>query len=126
MKQDVKLLLIDTQTEFVHFSDGIFKRERFEYAPIDENKAFVVKCEESREFLRGMGIDGEIISTPSHSPDSVSLILDGGVCVVGDLEPIDHVGAYENNVPLNEDWRRVMSYSPKKILYAHANEKVIP
>ena len=126
MKQDVKLLLIDTQTEFVHFSDGIFKIERLEYTSIDESKALVIKCKESREFLRGMGIDGEIFSTPSHSPDSVSLILDGGGCVVGDLEPIDHIGAYENNVQRQEDWRRVMSYSPKRILYAHANEKIIP
>ncbi|MDE6726680.1 MAG: MBL fold metallo-hydrolase [Oscillospiraceae bacterium] len=121
-----KLLLIDTQTEFVHFSDRIFKKDtRLEYVPIDESKAVVIRCGESREFLRGMGIDGEIISTPSHSQDSVSLVLDSGVCVVGDLEPIEHIEAYENNVPLKEDWQRIMSFSPKRILYAHANEKVI-
>lgn len=125
MIQGVKLLLIDTQTDFVHFSDGIFKRDGLAYTAIDESKAFVIKREESREFLRGMGIAGEIISTPSHSRDSVSLILDGGVCIVGDLEPMKHVEAYENNVPLKEDWQRIMSFAPKRILYAHANEKVI-
>lgn len=103
MIQGVKLLLVDTQKEFVHFSDEIFKKDtRLEYVPIDESKALVIKCEESREFLRGLGIDGEIISTPSHSTDSISLVLDGGVCIVGDLEPIEHVEAYENNVPLKK------------------------
>ena len=72
-----------------------------------------------------MGIDGEIISTPSHSADSVSVILDDGDCIVGDLEPIDFLGAYENNSELEKDWSRVISYKPKRIYYAHVNEKVM-
>lgn len=123
MKLGVKLLLVDTQSDLVHFSDGIFERAGFKYTPIDENKAVVITCGESKEFLRGLEIDGEIISTPSHSRDSVSLILDGGVCVVGDLEPMEYAEAYEDNAPLKEDWRRIMSFAPKRILYAHANEK---
>ena len=123
-EQGVKLLLIDAQTEFVHFSDEIFRKEpRLKYAPIDESKAVVVKCGESREFLHDMGINGKIVSTPSHSADSVSIILDDGICIVGDLEPIDFVEAYEDNAPLKKDWRLVMSYAPKRILYAHTNEK---
>ena len=125
MNRGAKLLLIDTQTEFVHFSDDIFKKDGLEYTPIDESNAVVIKCGESRDFLRGMGIDGEIISTPSHSQDSVSLVLDSGVCVVGDLEPKEYVEAYENNVTLKEDWQRIMSFAPKRILYAHVNEKII-
>lgn len=126
MKQGVKLLLINTQTELVHFSDGIFKRESYlEYLPIDETKAIVISCNESRNFLLGMGIGGEIISTPSHSTDSVSLILDNGVCLVGDLEPFDFIEAYEDNNSLKKDWELVMSYQPEKILFAHANEKII-
>lgn len=123
-KQGVKLLLMDTQTEFVHFSDEIFKKEpRLKYAPIDESKAVVVKCDESREFLHNMGITGEIVPTPSHSADSVSIILNNGVCIVGDLEPIDFIEAYKDNAPLKQDWELVMNYAPKRILYAHANEK---
>lgn len=44
----------------------------------------MINCADSRAFLAGIGIDGEIISTPSHSPDSVSLVLDDGDCFVGD------------------------------------------
>lgn len=72
-----------------------------------------------------MGIDGEILSTPSHSRDSISLILDSGLCFVGDLEPIDYLEAYEENTKLKEDWERIMSFHPQTIFYAHANEKRI-
>ena len=126
MKQGVKLLLIDTQTEFVHYSDKIFDKDiLLEYEPINEGEAVIVKCKESRVFLQGIGIDGEVISTPSHSKDSISLILDYGICIVGDLEPINYLYAYENNVELRRDWKHIMSYNPKRILYAHANEKII-
>ncbi len=126
MEHGVKLLLLDTQTEYVHFSDEIFSREKqIKYIPIDESLATVISCAESRSFLFSMGINGEIISTPSHSADSVSVILDDGDCIVGDLEPIDFLAAYENNPGFEKDWGRVISYKPKRIYYAHANEKVM-
>ncbi|MBR3835107.1 MAG: MBL fold metallo-hydrolase [Lachnospiraceae bacterium] len=126
MKQGVKLLVVDTQCPHIHYSDEIFARDkRLSYEPIDESDATVISCKESREFLKDLGINGEIISTASHSEDSVSLVLDEGVCIVGDLEPIDYLGGYEENVPLQQDWELVMSYNPKLIYYAHANEKVL-
>ena len=126
MRQGVKLLLIDLQKDSVHYSDRIFERDRhLRYDPIDEGAAAVISCAESRTFLQKLGIKGEIISTPSHSPDSVSLILDSGECFVGDLEPLEYLAAYEENLPLRADWDRVLAFGPKRILYAHANEKGI-
>ena len=57
----------------------------------------------------------KILSTPSHSKDSISLILDDGTSFVGDLEPIDYLDAYEDNAGLKEDWEFVMSYKTKVI-----------
>ena len=126
MQLGVKLVLIDTQVEYVHFSDEIFRRDnRAKYIPIKEKAAVFVKCEESRSFLHSIGIEGEILSTPSHSNDSISLILDNGTCFVGDLEPINYLDAYEENIKLKEDWKLIMSYSPNIIFYAYANEKVL-
>ena len=125
MKQGVKLLLVDVQKEYVGFSDEIFAREKWlEVVPICVENATVISCEESRKFLKDIGIEGEIISTPSHSNDSVTLILDDGTCFVGDLEPMEYLGAYEENEKLAKDWERILSFQPKRICYAHANEKV--
>lgn len=126
MKQGVKLLVLDTQCSQIHYSDEMFSRDkRFNYEPIDEENAIVISCQASREFLKDMGIAGEIISTMSHSEDSISLVLDNGVCIVGDLEPAEYLGAYEENVKLKADWDLVMSYNPKLIYYAHVNEKIL-
>ena len=126
MKQKIKLLLIDTQVPFIHFADEIFERDKqLKYQPIDLSEATIISLEESRAFLKGIGIDGEIISTPSHSQDSISLILDSGECFVGDLEPCEYLAGYEHNESLQNDWECISSYSPKVIFYAHANEKIL-
>ena len=125
MKQGVRLLLVDIQRTSVHFSDGIFARDGLPFEPIDTANAEIIRCQDSRRFLAGMGIAGEIIPTPSHSDDSVSVILDDGDCFVGDLEPIEYLDAYESNEKLKADWDRLMLRHPKRIFYAHANEKVL-
>ena len=126
MKQCVSLLLLDTQTKDVHFSDQIFAREKaLHFVSIDESEAKAVNCHESRAFLAGIGIAGEIISTPSHSRDSVSLILDDGDCLVGDLEPTEYLSVYGDNLALIADWDAIRSFRPKRILYSHVNEKTV-
>ena len=121
MRLGVKLLLIDTQKDFVHFSDYIFARDRLSFDPVDETKAAVISCADSRAFLAGIGIGGEIISTPSHSPDSISLVLDDGDCFVGDLQPREYMGAYEGNETVKADWTKLMDLRPGRVFYAHAN-----
>ena len=125
MKNGVKLLVIDVQKQFVHYSDSIFGRDKLPYTPIDETKATVISCEESRSFLRGMEIAGEIIHTPSHSSDSISLILDDGNCIVGDMDPCEYIDAYEENAMLERDWEHILSFDPQRIFYAHRPDKII-
>ena len=126
MNQGVKLLVIDTQYAYIHFADNILgKDKRLVYEPIHADNAIIIRAEESRAFLRNIGIEGEIVATTSHSADSISLILDSGECFVGDLEPIEYLAAYEQNDRLKYDWELVMHYAPRKIYYAHANEKIL-
>lgn len=126
LKLGVKLLLVDTQCSYIHFSDDIFAREKhLNYQPVFCDNATVISCENSRDFLKSIGINGVIFATTSHSDDSISLILDGGECFVGDIEPLDYLSGYENNIKLENDWEIIMKHSPKVIYYAHANEKVL-
>ena len=120
----VKLLVVDVQRLFVHASDEIFARDKhLSYRAVDESAATVISCAESRDVLKGLGIDGEILHTPSHSEDSVSLALYDGSCLVGDLEPLAYLAGYEENPALKSDWEQLMRRRPKRILYAHANEQ---
>ncbi len=122
MSYGVRLLLIDKQKEYVHFSDPIFERQKgLKYEPIRENDAVVISCAESRQFLDGLGIKGEIISTESHSADGIALITDDGNCFVGDLEPLSFIDAYENNPLLKNDWETILNRNPKSIYFGHVN-----
>ena len=98
----VKFLVIDTQVSNLHFSDDIFSRDKtLRMSPsVPEDKAEVIACKDSRAFLAALGIDGEIVSTPSHSGDSITLVLDSGDCFVGDLEPMEFMDGYEENKAL--------------------------
>lgn len=125
MKQGIKLLLIDNQKDYVHFSDAIFKKQSGEsYTPIDESKAKIISPQESRMFLQALGISGEIIKTSSHSEDGIALILDDGQCFIGDLEPVGFIEGYENNIALKQDWDNIMRLKPTIVHYGHSKEQV--
>ncbi|MBO7363597.1 MAG: MBL fold metallo-hydrolase, partial [Lachnospiraceae bacterium] len=82
------LLACDIQKSFLHSSDHIFEKEnRKDYVPIDDGRVRVISINESRNVLGEIGIDGEIIATPGHSDDSISLLLGSGELFVGDLNP---------------------------------------
>lgn len=123
----VKFLVMDTQVPNLHFSDGIFSRDKtLRFLPsVPEAYAEVIACKDSRAFLAALGIEGEIVSTPSHSEDSITLVLDSGDCFVGDLEPMEFMDGYEENKALQSDWEKVMSFSPRVIHYGHTNKKEI-
>jgi len=123
-RQGVRLLLLDSQLDAVHFPDDIFAREKQDYIPVDPDHAMMISADESRPFLERLGLEGEIIPTRSHSSDGIALILDDGNCFVGDLEPPEYIGGYADNSPLAEDWQRMMRMHPKIIHRAHAPEAV--
>ena len=125
MEQGVKLILIDSQTPFVHYSDEIFAKEpHFEYKPIDVSSSVVISPAESRAFLKDLGICGEIICTPSHSDDSISLVLDDGNLFVGDLNPLYELELHRGT-RIEESWNKLLSFNPKEIYYGHAKKAVI-
>lgn len=119
----IKPLIPDVQREFVHSPDEILIKSGKKFTPIDENTAVFISCGESRGFLRGTGIDGEIIHTPGHSDDSVSLILYNGAAFVGDLPPFDVIDGCDNTVKAS--WNLILSRNPNVVYYGHANERHI-
>ena len=119
MELGVPLVLFDVQLPYIHFSDSIYKKEknRF-YKPIDENRAKVLSCGRSRAFLASLGISGEVIHTPGHSQDSISLLLDDGNAVVGDLPPYSALTAMDDETVL-KSYVNILSRGVTKLHYGH-------
>jgi glyoxylase-like metal-dependent hydrolase (beta-lactamase superfamily II) len=82
----VRLIVIDTQLAAIPLMSRHVKPHD-NYTEIQLEGNTVLSAAESRAFLAGIGIRGEIISTPGHSDDSVTLILDEGIAFTGDLTP---------------------------------------
>ena len=87
------------------------------YVDIDLNDNIVLKIEDSRAFLRRLGIQGEIISTPGHSEDSITLILDEGAAFAGDL-PHPMI-LTEDSTEARESWKQIRALGVKAVYPGH-------
>lgn len=115
---NAKLLVVDVQQDYIHSSDKIFENDKnIRFKPII-TKPIITSCEQSRKFLNELGIDGEIIYTPGHSDDSISLILDKGIAFVGDLYDLNSAAAF-NDEKITDSWERILSHNISKICYGH-------
>ena len=80
----VPLLVMQEQVEAVPLMKQWIKPAD-NYTEIRTDDNVVISCAESRAFLARIGLEGEIIHTPGHSADSVTLVLDIGCAFTGDL-----------------------------------------
>ncbi len=80
----VRLIVVNTQLGGIPLL-STYVKPGDKYTPIEVVGSTILKVEETRTFLAGIGIEGEIISTPGHSDDSVTLVLDEGLAFTGDL-----------------------------------------
>ena len=120
-----QLVIVDVQREFVHGCDAIFAKEpRVPFAKIEESRARVITCEESRAFLKDFGIEGEILHSPGHSDDSISLWLDQGVLFVGDLNPLYEREMHRGTL-IDATWERLLKKNPRVVYYGHAIPAVL-
>ena len=85
--QGLKLIVLEPQTDFIPPFAEFFKGKNLPYVPITQHDNLLLKFEDSRKFLAGICLEGEILHTPGHSDDSVTLILDEGYAFTGDLHP---------------------------------------
>ena len=77
-----------------------------QYTEISLHDNVVVPLGESRAFLKGLGFDGQLVHTPGHSDDSVSLLLDSGEVFTGDLTHPSRITEDEAAVTM-QSWRRL-------------------
>ncbi len=119
------ILVCDVQKEYIHASDAIFEKDkRMQFYPIRDDKVKLISLSESRRILAGLGIDGELLHTPGHSDDSVSLWLDEGSLFVGDLNPLYELELHKET-EIGRSWDKLLALNPKTVYYGHAKTAVL-
>ncbi len=75
------------------------------YIEMQLKGSVILKGGQSRDFLKELQIAGEIVQTPGHSHDSVTLILDEGIAFTGDLAM--EVMLSEDDQESRESWKKI-------------------
>lgn len=88
------------------------------YTEITTHDNVVIPTGESRACLARLGIPGEIVHTPGHSDDSVTLVLDNGAAFTGDLTPEWMVGSEDPDV-VARSWQRLRDLGVTTIYGGH-------
>lgn len=113
----VPLLVLDVQLPFIPLMKEHIKPQD-NYSEITSDDNVVISFAESRPLLATIGIPGEILHTPGHSDDSVSLLLDNGSAFTGDLTPPQFVGLEDPGV-VAASWRTLREKGATRIYPAH-------
>jgi glyoxylase-like metal-dependent hydrolase (beta-lactamase superfamily II) len=117
-----KLVVMESQIEHLNNQEKFIRQPLvFHEIKIEDNIALAF--EGSRVFLKTLGIEGEIISTPGHSVDHVSLVLDKGIAFTGDLPPEN---SSQEGSDVFRDWQLLKTMKTKRIYPAHGQPYELP
>ncbi len=88
------------------------------YEPIAIDETDLVVGSPNREVLQSIGVEGEILETPGHSDNSVSLVLDSGETFTGDLTRPD-LATDANASAVAASWTRLLARGAVTIYPGH-------
>jgi len=113
----VPLLVMETQVAAIPLMKQ-WTKPQDHYVDIAMDDNVVIPFTESRRRLEAIGIAGEIVPTPGHSDDSVSLVLDDGSAFTGDLTPV-FLATPEQVDTLTASWQRLREHGVTRIYPGH-------
>lgn len=113
----VPLLVLDVQTAAIPRMKT-WTKPQDQYVDITLHDNVTISCTASRRLLAQIGIGGEIVHTPGHSDDSVSLLLDDGSVFTGDLTRPGFIGLEDPAVVL-ASWRLLRERGATRVYPGH-------
>ncbi len=119
----VPLLVLDTQVTAIPLMKQ-YTKPQDHYTEITPAGNIVIGFAESRGRLAEVGIAGEIVPTPGHSDDSVSLVLDEGAAFTGDLTPLS-LAEPANAEALAASWQRLRDAGARTIYPGHGPPRAL-
>jgi ribonuclease/clavin/mitogillin len=113
----VPLLVIDIQVAAIPLIKQ-FTKPRDHYVDIELDGNVMISSNESRALLAQVGLSGEVLPTPGHSDDSVSVLLDDGSVFIGDLTPSELAWG-EATETVKASWQRLKDRGASRIYPGH-------
>ena len=120
----VRLVLLDVQRAAVPTLNALMARHG-PHLPIRPDDNLDLRLEDSRSFLASIGIAGQVVHTPGHSDDSVTLVLDSGEAFTGDLTWPDFAPEAAA-ATVAESWRRLRDLGARTVYPAHGPARPLP
>jgi glyoxylase-like metal-dependent hydrolase (beta-lactamase superfamily II) len=113
----VPLLVLEVQVAAIPLMKR-WTKPRDRYVEITTHDNVTIACAESRALLSEIGIAGQIVHTPGHSADSVSLLLDQGAVFTGDLTP-PGFATLEDLDTVRASWQTLWDRGARRVYPAH-------
>src|SRR5688572_1572745 len=113
----VPLLVLEAQVSAIPLMKT-WTKPQDHYLEITLHDNVTISFAESRSVLEHLGIPGEILPTPGHSDDSVSLLLDDGSVFTGDLTLPSFIGM-ENPAVVLASWQLLREQGATRVYPGH-------
>lgn len=118
IESGIQCLVFENQTTTIDEMERVIRKNYKEYRSIDKGRLVEARTSESRMWLRNLGIGGEVIVTPGHSDDSISLVTDDHEAIIGDLAPMDQI--MPDDEKSIKSWSAIKGLGAKYIYPSHA------
>jgi endoribonuclease LACTB2 len=123
-EQGVKHIVVEPQVPAIPLLKGLTKSDS-SYKDIQFQSSVRISIEKSRAWLASIGLPGEIVHTPGHSDDSISIVLDTGVAFTGDMTPSIWAGE-EGAALVEQSWSKLRELNVRTIYPGHGQVRPIP
>lgn len=121
----MRLLLADVQRDAMpHLGDHAKPADRL-VPVVDDALTIHFDIAGSRALLAGIGLAGEVVHTPGHSDDSVSLLLDDGSVFTGDLTHPHFMTEAEAPVT-TQSWHTLRERGARTVYAGHGPVRPMP
>ena len=111
------LILMESQAGYTSAMNDLYESKKLPYLSVTPEKNILLKFADSRKFLAGLGLAGEILRTPGHTEDSVTLILDEGYAFTGDLP--HRFMLQQEDLTSRQSWDRIYRHKITRIFPGH-------
>lgn len=120
LKQAAGARLLLHACQIAHLPElAAFLARKGGYDPIRVEPGDVVLSGDTRPQLARLGMAGEVVATPGHSADSVSLALDSGLAFTGDL-PMPAFAPEAAAAQVRASWEALLARGARQFHPSHA------